>query len=219
MEQYEILKTENGYHIKGLPDAIKVVKIDTREARAVADMSLHRSDLRFSLECLNAINSTPDEPYILRQALWHSAIVHYSKCFQGSCARISLSENKIYKNDTEGLEIFNWFKNLRNKHIVHDENSYAQSLPSAAINDGSKSFKIEKILCLTQFIVTLEQATYNNLHLLVTKALQYVENKFDELCNILTVELEKESYEDLIKRDVLSVRIPTLEEISIKRIS
>lgn len=216
MENFLITKNEKGLHIEGLPDAIKVVCIDNPEARRVADMALHRYDLSFTLECLEAINISPDKPSVIRQALWHSAIVHYLKCFQGSCARILLAESKVY-NSKAALDAFNYFKNLRNKHIIHDENSYAQSLPSAAINDGKKAFKIEKILCMTVIAETLEQANYTNLHSLTTEALKYVEAQSDELCNRLTITLEKESYDDLNNRPSLTVKAPEIKDISKQR--
>ena len=108
--------------------------------------------------------------------------------------------------------------NLINKHIFHDENSYAQSLPSIAINNGSKSYKVEKVLCLTQHIDTLEQSTYNNFHLLITEAIKYVETACNELSNVLTESLEKETYDSLINMDTLTLTIPSAEDIKKRRV-
>jgi len=40
----------------------------------------------------------------------------------------------VYKGDTGAIEPFKSFESLRNKHLVHDENSYAQCLPGAIMH-------------------------------------------------------------------------------------
>ena len=40
----------------------------------------------------------------------------------------------MYKGDTGAIEPFKSFESLRNKHLVHDENSYAQCLPGAIMH-------------------------------------------------------------------------------------
>jgi hypothetical protein len=139
------------------------------------------------------------------------------KCF-GNSARFQLSERRIYKSEPEEVLIaFEYFKNLRNKHLIHDENSYAQSIPGAALNNGAKNYKIEKIICLSALGVTLEQDNYSNLKLLLSKAKAWVASEFDSLCERITESLEKECYEDLIARDAITYRVPTVDEISHSR--
>ena len=77
--------------------------------------------------------------------------------------------------------MFDYFKNLRNKHFIHDENSYAQSLPGAVLNKGNKPFKIEKIICVNTVAETLEQENYSNLQLLIEKARDWVDKEFEAL--------------------------------------
>jgi hypothetical protein len=145
----EISVKEGGFHIDGVSGAIKLIKLSGHKARRVADLALHRSDLEFSRECLTRINSflSPAEG-IVRQALWKTAICQYIKCFGSSASRGQLSAEKVLKGDPLGLEIHQYFKDLRNKHIIHDENDVAQCWPGAAINDGKQSYKVEKIIRL-----------------------------------------------------------------------
>ena len=193
---------------------MKVITINGPEAKRVADLTLHKEDLEFADSCLDAINQIPETPVVAREALWRSAIVHFMKCF-GLSARFQLSAAKIYKGEPpEALMAFEYFKDLRNKHFVHDENSYAQSIPGAVINNGTKSYKIEKIVCFAAFGATLELGNYGNLKLLIEKARAWVVAEFDTLCKRLTADLEKESYEDLLARDSINYRVPTVDEIS-----
>lgn len=214
MDHFAISKTEAGLHIEGFPDAVKVVTINGPEAKWLADLSLHKEDLEFADACLDAINQTPESPIVAREALWRSAIVHFMKCF-GNGARFQLSAEKIYRGETkEALMAFEYFKGLRNKHVVHDENSYAQSIPGALLNNGTKDYKIEKIVCFAAFGATLEHGNYGNLKLLIEKARTWVISEFDSLCERLTAVLEKESYDKLLSREAITYRVPTVEDIS-----
>jgi hypothetical protein len=181
-------------------------------------LALHRADLEFANSCLDAINLSSEEPFVIREALWRSAIVHFTKCFARSEARFQLSSSKILKDEPpEASMAFEYFKQVRNKHLVHDENSYAQSVPGAILNDETKSYKIEKIVCFAAIAGTLDQANCGNLKLLIQKALSWVIAEFDQLCDALTVELEREPYEKLLAMKSLTLRAPAIEEIDKNR--
>lgn len=217
MEQFPISKTHSGLHIEGFPHAVKVIAINGPEAKRLADLSLHRRDLEFADDCLDAINQTQENLDVVREALWRSSVIHFIKCF-GNSERFQLSAMRIYKNEPpEALIAFKYFKDLRNKHFVHDENSYAQSIPGAVLSNGTKAYKIEKIICFSAFGETLEQGNYGNLKLLIKRARIWVVSEFDFLCESLTATLEKESYHNLLARDAITYRVPTADEISSTR--
>jgi hypothetical protein len=217
MERFSITKTDSGFHIEGFPEAVKVFAIEGLQSKRLADLALHKTDLEFAAECLKAINQVSDKPRVLRKALWRAAITNYMKCFGNSQARSQLSAEKIYKGNEPALTAFNYFKNLRNKHFVHDENSYAQSIPGAILNRREKPYKIEKIVCLSAIAETLSQNNYSNLHLLVQTTKAWVISKFDILCETLTKELEAQSYDDLLNRKAITYRAPAIDEIKNNR--
>jgi hypothetical protein len=218
MEHFDITKTALGFHVEGFPNAVRLVQIDGPKAQRLADLSLHKSDLDFAADCLAAINQVPEEPTVFATALWRSAVIHYMKCFGDSGARFQLSAEKIYRGEPpEALVNFQLFRDLRNKHLVHDENSYAQSVPGAVLNKGNKSYKIEKIICLKLTFEVLGQESYNNLKLLIDKAHAWVVSEFDALCEILAKELETESYQRLSARQSVNYRVPTVEDMGKNR--
>lgn len=218
MDQFGVSKTDDsGFHVEGFPDALKLIRIDGPKAQRLGDLALHRADLHFAAECLDGIDLVPAEPHVLRQALWRSAITHYMKCFGDSAARFQLSPERVYKGEQAGLIAFSYFKDLRNKHLVHDENSYAQSLPAAVLNNRDKTHKIEKILCFSAIAETLSPENYSNLNLLIEKASRWVESEFDTLGNVLTEELEKEPYNSLLAREGVSYRVPNTDELGKNR--
>jgi hypothetical protein len=174
MEYFTMKQTTNGLHVEGFPDAEKLIKIKGKEARRLADLALHKADLDFAHQSLEGLNLVPSELWVLRQALWRSAIIHYIKCFGSSEARFQLSAAKIYNGNKLALDAFAYFKDIRRKHIVHDENSYSQSIPSAVLNKKESYHKIEKIICLSIIADTLDKDSYSNFSLLISDATKWV---------------------------------------------
>lgn len=218
MELHSVTYIDGRLHVEGFPDAVKLIRLDDAKARRISDLFLHKHDLEFADQCLEEINKIPSDSPILREALWRCAIVHFAKCFGNSAARFQLSREKIYKGEPpEARQAFDYFQNLRDKHVVHDQNAYSQSIPGAVLNKGEKSYKIEKILCLGAHVNTLEQGNYGNLTLLIKKALEWVIVEFDKCCELVTKDLEARPYEELLKREAAKYRAPTVEEISTNR--
>lgn len=217
MEYFPVTSTPDGVQIDGIPDGTKVVGLYGPIAKRLADLALHKVDLQFADAALDAINSVPAEPPIAREAIWRSAIVHYLKCF-GKGSRFKLSAAKIYKAEPkEAMLAFDYFKSLRNLHLVHDVNGYSQSIPGAVINDGSKSYKVEKVVTFSAAANTLEQGNYRNLKLLIQGALKWVTAEYDMLCKRITKELEGKSYKELASMKSLTYKVPTLDELSKKK--
>jgi hypothetical protein len=213
MEYFSITKTADGFHIEGFPDAVKVLRLSGPKSQRLADLALHKADLDFALECLEAINHQPEDAYVVRQALWRSAIVHFMKCFGGSESRFSLDAKKVYKGDGGAFEPFKFFESLRNKHLVHDENSFTQCLPGAVLNKNRMDYKIAKIVCLSVIGDTLNQDNYGNLHLFASRARQWVATQFDDLCNVLTAELEPKPYDDLFAMEGITYTPPGADDV------
>jgi hypothetical protein len=214
MEYFDISHSDSGFQIEGFPDAVKVLSVSTPMARRLADLALHRQDLSFAKECLEVINKTEDD--FIREVLWRSAIVHFFKCFGSSNARSSLPERKIYASE-EAFEVYSFFKNLRHRHYIHDENSYTQALPGAILNKPNSQNKIAKIVCFYTTAEVLDQPNFSNLMLLITTALSWLELSFDTLCDKLTLELEQKPYEELVATEGLIWNKPRLEDIDKNR--
>jgi hypothetical protein len=218
MEPLKFTRAEGGFHIEGFPDAAKAIRLDGAKAKRLADLALHRSDLDFAMRCLEGINQVPPEPSVLREGLWRSSVVHLMKCFGSHQARFSLDVNKVLKNDSAGKDVFKFFRDLRNMHFVHDGNLYAQCIPGAILNKEGLDYKIAKITCMSFHGQTLEQGAFGNMHLLITRSMEWVVQQFDELCNVLTAELEALPYSDLLKRDSMTYSTPKAEEIDKPRL-
>jgi hypothetical protein len=217
MEDLPIRRTATGIHIDGVPDAVRLIQIVEPKARQAADLKLHKKDLDFCLSCLEELATVPNDRVVIRQALWRSAVVHFVKCFTGSSARIELSPRRIYGNDPRALQAYQYVKDLRDRHLVHDESSYGQCITGAAINDGQKSFKVEKIICLSMLTETLDDNNCTMLRELATVARASIVREYDTLCESITAELERQPYEVLAKREPATITVPTASELRTRR--
>jgi len=207
----------NTIHIDDIPDAVLLVRLSNAKARRLADLALHKSDLDLAHDCLATLNDMPDASSTMKQALWRSAIVHLMKCF-GSSVRFQLEAKQVYKGEPQAaLEVFTFFKQLRDKHVAHDDNAFARALVGAAINDGSKPYKVEQVVCIDMFVGTLNADTERNLGLLIDRARAWVVGAFDALAAVITSDLETESYDKLKSRGVLEYQVPTFAEVAVRR--
>ena len=206
VQSFQITQTDEGLRIEGFPDAIKVAGLSGVMANQLSHMALHRNDLMFALSCLDEINTHPntDTQYIVRNALWRSAVVYYIKCFMGAAKRSQLSPKKLYK-DRKARDVYSYFYSLRCKHICHDENAYNQVAPCAVVNPVNSPKKIAKVLTPTIYKETLDQDHFEALYRLITEAVAWVDIDFDRLCATLAAELEAMPYDSLLLLDSASV--------------
>ena len=217
MEHFEMDLTESGFHISGFPDATKVIKLSGHKAQQISELASHRNDLQIALASLEGINEVAPDNSLVRQGIWRSAVEHCMKCFRDSKARSRLDPKKVFKGDSEALEVYEYFRSLRNKHIAHDENAYVQCIPGAVLNRPNAKYKIAKIVCFSAVAETLDQGNYGNLHKMVTVALSYIEARFESLCGNLTVQLEARPYGELATMEEMTYSKPDLDDIGNSR--
>jgi len=204
-------------HIEGFPDGLKVVKLHDKLAKRASDLALHKDDLEFAEQCLNRISDTPGIDSFLQETLWRCAIIHFTKCFGNSAARSQLSAKPIFSRDKTAVLCFEYFKTLRNKHFIHDENSYMQSHVGAIINGGNKSYKVEKIVCSSIAAQTFNETNLRNLKLLIIETHKHVIGQLDEIFVLLTKQLEAKTYSELISMPNLQFKAPSIDGIQLTR--
>lgn len=212
MDRYAMTQTDTGLHVEGFPEAVKVIRIAGDKAARVADLALHKHDLEFADACLVELSKIPESAPTLQKALWHAAIISYVKCFGGG-VRTALDADLIYGSNALAMEAYRYFRELRNKHVAHDVNAYAQCAPGAAINAAGHEHKVAKILCVSTFAETMQQGSFDNLRSLITDARRAVESEFDNLCNELTQELEAKPHAELLSIESVTCGVPTLQEM------
>jgi hypothetical protein len=214
MESIRITITGSVARIEGYPDTVKVIKVTGPSCRKLADLSLHDADLQFTLESLDALDEKGATAHV-RESLWRSAIVHFFKCFQHSASRQLLDAKIVYDSDPpELMKNFALLKNLRNKHLVHDENSYAQCDVGAILNNGKKKLKIERVFSVNLFMATLNPDHVQQLRSMAHHALAYVRREMDMLIERITQDLETKKYDELFAMPSLTQTSPTVDAVA-----
>ena len=115
-----ITRTHHGLHVEGFPEAVKLAQLSDRRARRLAHLQLHREDLDFALRCVRSLRDNADHPPLVRDALFRSALVTWSKCFGRNEARSSLPADKIYAAGPP-RDVYRDYTALRNKHAQFDD--------------------------------------------------------------------------------------------------
>jgi hypothetical protein len=164
---------------------------------------MHRHDLERALHYLGGIDRLPTDLKDLAEGLWDAAIVHFMKCFGQSASRFSLQKTQIYGADSGALATFEFYKDLRNKHLAHDENGFAMPYAGAFINGPGAATKVAQVVCLNQLTGTLADSNRANLRRLIDLAIVWVAQEFDKVCDSLKKDLESVPLEQLLLREDL----------------
>jgi len=221
MEGPRITFGPEGFLINGFPNAVKFVNVEHPKAKKLIDLTLHRHDLDFAAKCLDEIRSRQspvERPSIVARALWQSAVVSFLKCFGKSKCRVRLMAEQVYKSEPRiALECFKYFKDIRDKHIVHDENTLAQCHVGAVINQRDQPNKIAKVMSFAAFGDTLEQDAFSTLTLAIQKALAWVIAEADQLADAIASDLERESYDVLYGRESVVYTKPVVDDVGKNR--
>ncbi|MCJ2062614.1 hypothetical protein MKK63_07830 [Methylobacterium sp. J-088] len=197
-------------------EKLRLIRLKGHKARQMSHYGAHQADLRYCYELLMLLPGKPSD--LSSDAIWKTAIITYVKCFCGNKARSTkLQEDVIFKGNEDALHVFKYFKNLRNKHLAHDENDYTTCIPSASINYGGKPYKVENIGFIGTTALTLDQTTYNNLLKLVIDTNQWVQEKYNTITKELNDELEGMPLEKLLAHEEVGLSMPDLDRIGLTR--
>jgi len=203
---------KGGLQLTEFPSAAKVIALEGAKAEQLAHWGSHDADLGHAQCYLDALQKAEEQ--IVKEALFHSAIVRFCRCFaQGVRAR--LREDEVYEDQVHGaFEAFQYFDDLRNKYIAHDVSPYAQCVPHAIVNKSEASRKIESVGCMSMLSYTVNDGDIDNLARLIKVAREWIHRRFDSLADEMQAELEVLSHEELLKRNALQINVPTPAQVS-----
>ena len=111
---------------------IQLYNLDGPLARRMIDLQLHKVDLSFVAECLKLLTHQHVTPTIESEAIWTASMVRFFKCFAGpgEGGRSQLSARRVFRSEPAAAMVsFARLETLRNKTVVHDQNSFMQGPP------------------------------------------------------------------------------------------
>lgn len=218
MHNDEVSYADGQFAIGHYPVGSKLAAVQGEDGERLAHLMLHRQDLTFALECCLTLSNDSTLTSVVRQALWRSAIVAWAKCFSKSHAgRFQLERDKIYPTGV-AHDVYDFFRKLRNKHIAHDENPFAQAHPGAVIAPPGSDRKVLQVLCFTMLLDTESGGTdLENLGLLVETALNWVTTEYDVLCARVAEALETRDYAELDAMPGMTINPPKAGDVGTRR--
>jgi hypothetical protein len=204
--------------IPGFPHGVQVVEIQSADAAVARDLALHLSDLTFSKNALDQIPPNPNADDITHMSLWRVAIYQLYKCFQHSESRSNLDSGKVLLGASVPVrENFKHYKHMRNKHMIHDENSNSQVSVIAVLNSGNKLFKIEGVRAMTIRFDDLSSQTVVNLKSVVNWTFDFVRREFDQVLEKIRADLELKPLKDLQALPAPEHKVPDAADVSKSR--
>ena len=115
------------------------------------------------------------------------------------------------------MSAFNHLKAVRNKHMVHDVNAYAQSHVAAVLNDAKSSPSVAALLKCAAVLQTLDQTQHATFQRLLNKAADWVTAQSQILYDAIgRSRLEATLYEELITRPDLVANTVTIDDVHIR---
>lgn len=184
-------------------------------ARRMIDLQLHKVDLNFVAECLRLLTHQHVTPTPESEAIWTAAMVRFFKCFgsTGGGGRSQLSAQRVFKAEPAAAMVsFNRLETLRNKTVVHDENSFMQGklgVPIAFPPTGKP--RMGPLVFISFVATTLDDESVSNLTLLTQCALKWIEVEYAEKERLLVEQLRQEKAETLMARGHVTWTSPSHE--------
>lgn len=213
----DISQRDSQLHIEGYPDAVALKRIDTPVARQLQATTLHLSDLLFCEAALKELNQLVSRHGVTPEALWVAAIARYFKCFGNSGARAQLSAKKILKSHPGAEVVFIYFKDLRDKHLIHDESALTQGFTGVAVNGIGAKYQVADIIAMSFNAFTIDDAHLTQFSQLVNITLDWLRKKQKNLHNLLGAEYEKWARDDLLALPDITYTVPGSEAVRTKR--
>jgi hypothetical protein len=128
--------------------------------------------------------------------------------------RANLDSSKVLIGaSVEVRENFKFYKHLRNKHLIHDENSNSQVSVVAVLNDGSKPYKIEGVRTMTMRFDDFGAQALVNFKSVVNWTFDFVRREFGPLLETIRIELESKPPNELQKLPAPEHKVPSVADI------
>jgi hypothetical protein len=176
---------------KGLRHA----SLSGHKAKRVGDLSLHQYDMGFCKRLLQEHGPKLAGDYDdLSRALWIAVLTKFVSCFRnsGQGARSLLSEKEVYASDPKALRSFAWILALRNKHIVHDENSFYGASAFASLEQNGD---VRKVAAMT-YVTRIEPGVVEVMRHLVDLAQEHIRVALADAGKALFAEVQAMSPEE-----------------------
>jgi hypothetical protein len=210
-------------NITSHPNPAKVIEIPEDLAAVFVNLALHRTDLSRARAFLDEFDRQGGvEPgqrmSTVCKGLWHAALGSTFKCFQHSAARAEkFDADTIFGTDVTSPEraAFDLLKDLRNRHVLHDENDWMQPLPIAVVAMPGHQPVVSDFDCVV--IEGVDTAHVEQLGTVVNAALAWVNGQIESQIGVIRDDLLARGYDELMALPAPSLTMASSGSIKQRR--
>src|SRR6202521_158782 len=140
------------------------------------------------------------------------ALAHYARCFSSGKRNTGLSDSVVKQHAPEYLGLHQWMRNMRNKHMAHDENPYQNFVGSVFIQRAPTGhvFAVPNVAARGTIGVDADRA--RAIRELITRVGDVVKERLAEARKAFVTALAKLPLRELESLPVVDLRVPTIED-------
>lgn len=191
-------------------EQLPVVKVAGREAAKLADTASVLQDLGFVVEVCSRLvtlmESGDDCDSLLIEALWSAALVAYVRAF-ATGVRHGLSEDDVSGLPGEPVAVHRWYKDLRDKHVVHSVNPY-EEVSVGAILSVDEPKVVEGVAVLSRQLMVGDTQTVSQLRWLASTLRKSIAKRGKEQQDVVLEWLKSLPIESLENNEPLRSYVP-----------
>lgn len=187
-----------------------------KKKKQYISLFLHKADIEEGIDFLHCISA--DKPVQMNQALFITALSSMIKCFQTATACSMINPDTFFKKFPQEKPKFERFKDWRNKHFLHDENSMREAVAfllvapegTEAVFGGPPSVIWNRVPI--DFLLEGRQ-----LETLMKTLHQFICEQIDALGQSLIDEYKENTREELLALGEAQLKLSTTENPNIPR--
>lgn len=124
-------------HVDGYPDARKLVEWPSEIGHRLAGLRLHQSALKFCEDAMQEFGIIKESHPLAAEAALIGIVSRYFSCFGRNEACARLNEDQIFHGMPKAKECFEYWKGIRDNHIIHDESELSELRTGIVLGQSS----------------------------------------------------------------------------------
>lgn len=189
--------------------AVNIPDSDKRKKHFIS-LFLHKADVEEGIDFLHYISA--DKPIQINQALFMASLTSMMKCFQTSSACSMISEDRFIKDfPLETIEFYK-YKEWRNKHFIHDENSMRQAIAFLFVSPEEAEETLGGLPSVIWNRVPIDFLLEGRrLEILMQALWKFICGEIDKIGQSLLDEYKQKSREELLSFGTAQIKLSTVD--------
>lgn len=196
-------RTAKGLHVIGYPDAIMIGKLNSKVSRRLAILRMHQSALMTAQSLMVRLYNHPLEDGELAHGLLVGIVATYFSCYGKNNAAFTLAPDRIFAKRSDVKEVFYYWKDIRDKHLIHNESEMTQMRTGVVLGEGGRIIDILSLQASAR--IALDQEHQQSLQDLIGFTMSRLLEEINDLIPLVFQEVEAMNPEQRMKLPLMGV--------------